>query len=223
MTPFRPLDYHSPASHSSHQQTSCFHFPIRTSRHFGRSLFIAFCQSNGRVVFAHGYTSCRKKLRRASSKSDLEEEVILGRIIGLIGCTCLVIAALRLANLAHDDSITLKGGEDRVGTQEKLSPREHFKRGKELYLRGRYFEAMPHLEEASLSTTGLTASERRQTEDCLNRARTKVQTADNDRNPSGLAKRKSVVRGQSGPWDDEVAAATNTRMTRRPVTGLINS
>ncbi len=131
----------------------------------------------------------------------------MGRIIGLIGCTCLVIAALRLANLAHDDSITLKGGEDRVGAQEKLSPREHFKRGKELYLRGRYFDALPHLEEAAMSSSGLSAIERRQTEDCLNRARSKVQGVASNADSNTSAEEQSVVRGQSNGSDDETDAS----------------
>jgi hypothetical protein len=82
----------------------------------------------------------------------------LGRIIGLIGCTCLVIIALRMTNLQHSDH-TLKGGEDRVHAGGRLSPREHYKLGKEMYLRGKYRDAVQHLDAASAATSGLTGTE----------------------------------------------------------------
>jgi general secretion pathway protein D len=120
----------------------------------------------------------------------------LGRIIGLIGCTCLVIVALRLTNLQHTDH-TLKGGEDRAGTRIKLAPREHYKLGKEAFLRGRYPDAVQHLEAATASTTGLTAIERRQADGYLGRARTRLQAA-----TSG-----ATVRAQSDPaWATETDA-----------------
>ena len=126
----------------------------------------------------------------------------MGRLIGLIGCTCLVIAAMRLTNLSHVETTTLKGGEARKETQTRLTPRASYKRGKEAYLRGRYFEALPLLEEASAATSGLTASERRTNDDYLNRARGKVQeVAESGRPGSGL-KRKTVVRAQSQSWDE---------------------
>ena len=128
--------------------------------------------------------------------------VILGRIIGLIGCTTLVIAAMRLTNLQYIETTAVKGGENRSAAQVKLTPREHYKRGKELYLRGRYVESLSHLEEASASTSGLTASERRQADDCLNRARTKMQALANKSGPAT----KSVVRGQSDSWDEPAPA-----------------
>ena len=126
----------------------------------------------------------------------------MGRIIGLIGCTCLIIAALRLVNLTHVESTTLKGGVERAGTQEKLSPRDSYRRGKELYLRGRYAKALPLLEQAVASTAGLTAVDRQRAEECLNRTRSKLEAlASSD--PSGdLTKLKSVVRGQSETVDD---------------------
>ena len=130
----------------------------------------------------------------------------MGRIIGLIGCTMLVIAGLRLTNLQHVETTTLKGGEDRKGSQVKLTPREHYKRGKELYLRGKYFDALPHLEEASLSTTGLSVSERRQTDDCLSRARLKVQGVADQNDPSDI---KSVVRAQSDSWESDSPKASD--------------
>ena len=169
----------------------------------------ANCPVNGRVAFRPRLIQLSERVRRASKMPDPEEEVILGRIIGLIGCTMLVIAGLRLTNLQHVETTTLKGGEDRGGRQAKLTPREHYKRGKELYLRGKYFDALPHLEEASLATTGLSASERRQTEDCLNRARLKVQGVADQNDPSD---NKSVVRAQSDSWETDspkVKDATN--------------
>ena len=134
---------------------------------------------------------------------DPEEEVILGRIIGLIGCTTLVIALLRLANLQYIETNSAKGGEARGVNQVKMTPREHYKRGKELYLRGKYSESLPHLEEASASTAGLTASERRQADDCLNRARAKVQAVAD----GGSSRKAAVVRGQSDSWDESDAGA----------------
>ena len=137
----------------------------------------------------------------------------MGRIIGLIGCSCLVIAAMRMANLSHSDSATLKGGEERAAAQKKLSPRDHFKRGKELYLRGKYFEALPHLEEASLAKTGLTAADRRQADEILKRARGKVQAlSTNDTSDE-------VVRGQSEDLnehdsEDDASSAARDRVTQ---------
>ena len=158
------------------------------------------CPVNGRVAFRPRLIQLSERVRRASKMPDPEEEVILGRIIGLIGCTMLVIAGLRLTNLQHVETTTLKGGEDRGGSQVKLTPREHYKRGKELYLRGKYFDALPHLEEASLSTTGLSASERRQNDDCLNRTRLKVQGVADQNDASD---KPSVVRGQSDSWESD--------------------
>lgn len=126
----------------------------------------------------------------------------MGRLIGLIGCTCLVIAAMRLTNLSHVESTTLKGGEARKEAQAKLTPRASFKLGKERYLRGRYIEALPLLEEASAATSGLTASERRINDDYLNRARGKVQELADSRRPGAGLKRKPVVRAQSQSWDE---------------------
>lgn len=122
----------------------------------------------------------------------------MGRIIGLIVCTCLVIVALRLTNLQHADSNTLKGGEDRVHLGGRMSPREHYKVGKEMYLRGKYRDAVQHLDAAKAPANGLTATERRQTEDYLAKARTRLQAA-----AAG-----TTVRGQSeATWDDEPSAA----------------
>ena len=125
----------------------------------------------------------------ASSSPDLEEEATLGRIIGLIGCTCLVIVAMRLTNLQYTDH-TLKGGEDRASARAKLTPREHFKQGKDSFLRGRYQDAVQHLDAVAASSTGLTGVERRQAEDYLSRARTRLQGATDG----------TVVRGQSDPF-----------------------
>ena len=97
----------------------------------------------------------------------------MGRIIGLIGGTCLLIAVLRLTNWQHDDR-TLLGGVDVAEAQSKLSPREAYRKGKELYLRGRYDEALALLEQATGSTTGLTTADRRQAEEYLSRTRLKL-------------------------------------------------
>ncbi|HEY4260710.1 MAG TPA: hypothetical protein VGM98_11145, partial [Schlesneria sp.] len=117
----------------------------------------------------------------------------MGRIIGLIGCTCLVIIALRMTNLQHSDH-TLKGGEDRVHAGGRLSPREHYKLGKEMYLRGKYRDAVQHLDAASAATSGLTGTERRTADEYLARARTRLQDVAETR----------TVRAQSEPWGEAV-------------------
>ena len=174
-----------------------------------RSLLILFRHANGRVAFSPRLYQLLEKGRRAPSLPDLKEENTLGRIIGLIGCTFLVIAALRLANLQHVSTQPLKGGEERVAAQSKLSPRQHFKRGKELYQRGRYFDSLPHLEEASMSTTGLSATERRQTDDCLKLVRSKVQAVASDSPPTSKQRVGAVVRGQSDPWGEDSSSMEN--------------
>jgi hypothetical protein len=121
----------------------------------------------------------------------------LGRIIGLIGCMCLVIVALRLTNLQYTDH-TLKGGEDRVHAGGRLSPREHYKSGRELYLRGKYHDAVDHLQAATAAGTGLTGTERRQADEFLTKARTRMQ----------LGKTGATVRAQSdASWDEDSEAA----------------
>jgi len=124
----------------------------------------------------------------------------LGRIIGLIGCTCLVVVAMRLTNLQQSGH-TLKGGEDREGFHAKMQPREHFKRGKDSFLRGRYQDALQHLEVIRSNDSGLTVVEQRQAADYLSRAKSRLQAA-----ATG-----SVVRAQSSPfevdddWSDSAA------------------
>lgn len=119
----------------------------------------------------------------------------MGRIIGLIGCTCLVIVALRLTNLHYADR-TLKGGEDRVHVAGQLSPREHYKLGKEMYLRGKYRDAVSHLDAAVAAKSVLTGTERRQAEDYLTRSRSRLQARADG----------TVVRAQSETaWDTEPA------------------
>jgi general secretion pathway protein D len=122
----------------------------------------------------------------------------LGRIIGLIGCTCLVIIALRMTNLQHSDH-TLKGGEDRVHAGGRLSPREHYKLGKEMYLRGKYRDAVQHLDAASAATSGLTGTERRTADEYLARARTRLQDVAETR----------TVRAQSDPWGEDTPAKSS--------------
>lgn len=97
----------------------------------------------------------------------------MGRIIGLIGGTCLIIALLRLTNLQHDDQ-TLLGGVEVAAAQPKLTPRQQYRQGKELYLRGRIDEALPLLEAATASTSGLTIVDRRDAEEYLRRTRVKI-------------------------------------------------
>lgn len=145
----------------------------------------------------------------------------MGRIIGLIGCTCLVIVTLRLTNLQHADQ-TLKGGEDRVHAAGRLSPREHYKLGKEMYLRGKYRDAVQHLDAAMAANSGLTGTERRTADDYLDRARTRLQEATEAR----------TVRAQSEAWDEAPArpatppkSATPNRMadvTRHRVENLMS-
>lgn len=131
----------------------------------------------------------------------------MGRIIGLIGCTCLVIIALRMTNLQHSDH-TLKGGEDRVHAGGRLSPREHYKLGKEMYLRGKYRDAVQHLDAASAATSGLTGSERRTADDYLARARTRLQDVAETR----------TVRAQSDAWEDAPAKPGAPKSSGSPAT-----
>lgn len=113
----------------------------------------------------------------------------MGRIIGLIGCTCLVIVALRLTNLHHSDH-TLKGSEDRAQVT-RMTPRQHFKLGKEMFLRGKYRDAVQHLDAATTAVAGLTGTERKLAEDYRDRARMRL--ADS-----------ATVRGQSEPaWESD--------------------
>ncbi|MFO1041329.1 MAG: hypothetical protein U0941_06050 [Planctomycetaceae bacterium] len=118
----------------------------------------------------------------------------MGRIIGLIGCMCLVIVTLRFTNLQYTDH-TLKGGEDRVHAGGRQSPREHYKSGRELYLRGKYKDAVDHLQAATAAGTGLTGTERRQADEFLAKARNRMQ----------LGKTGATVRAQS--WDEDAEAA----------------
>lgn len=97
----------------------------------------------------------------------------MGRIIGLIGGTCLVIALLRLTNLQHDDQ-TLLGGVEVAPAQPKLAPRDSYRQGKEQYLKGRYAEALPLLERAVASTSGMSNADRKQAEEYLGRTRLKL-------------------------------------------------
>ena len=122
----------------------------------------------------------------------------MGRIIGLIGCTCLVIAVLRLANFEHIDD-TLKGGVEKSPAAKGQSAREHYRRGKELYLRGRYAEAVTALEAAVASKAGLTAPEHRQAQDYLARSQAKA---------NGLPSVPATFRAQSDEADEEFTPPT---------------
>jgi tetratricopeptide (TPR) repeat protein len=107
---------------------------------------------------------------------------------------------MRLTNLQQSGH-TLKGGEDREGFHAKMQPREHFKRGKDSFLRGRYQDALQHLEVIRSNDSGLTVVEQRQAADYLSRAKSRLQAA-----ATG-----SVVRAQSSPfevdddWSDSAA------------------
>ncbi|WLD10944.1 hypothetical protein [Planctellipticum variicoloris] len=93
----------------------------------------------------------------------------MGRIIGLIGGTCLVIAVLRLTNLQYEDQTLLGGVDPNEARQVQRLPRELLKHGKELYLRGRYTEALTDLQSAAAAGSGLTTTERQQAQDYLTR------------------------------------------------------
>ena len=90
----------------------------------------------------------------------------MGRIIGLIGCTCLVIAVLRLANMGHIDD-TLKGGVGKSPAANGQSARDLYRRGKVAYLHGHYQDAAADLESALSHKVGLSDAERRQAENYL--------------------------------------------------------
>jgi len=97
----------------------------------------------------------------------------LGRIIGLIGGTCLLIALVRLTNLQHDDH-TLKADVGVAAEHPNLTPRDAWRRGKEMYLRGHYDAALSYLENATASTSGLSVADRGQAEQYLARTRLKL-------------------------------------------------
>ena len=54
---------------------------------------------------------------------------------------CLVIAVLRLSNWGHDTQ-SLKGGVERSVAARSQSAQQRYRRGKELYLRGHYADAV---------------------------------------------------------------------------------
>ena len=123
----------------------------------------------------------------------------MGRIIGLIGGTCLLIAVVRLTNWQHDDH-TLKA-DVRVVSKSDYTPREAYRRGKEMYLRGRYDDALTLLQQATASTTGLAVVDRYQAEEYLSRTQAKL---------ASLATGETGPRGQSpdaDPFGFEPAAA----------------
>lgn len=97
----------------------------------------------------------------------------MGRIIGLIGGTCLVIAAWRLTGQQHNDH-TLKAGVEARQSQPQLSPRDAYRKGKELYLRGKYDDAQGLLKSAVAATSGLTAADRQQAVEYLSRTELKL-------------------------------------------------
>lgn len=97
----------------------------------------------------------------------------LGRIVGLIGGACLMIALLRLTGWQHHDQ-TLRGGVEIKATDTSLSPRQMYRKGREYYLRGRYAEALPLLEQAVMLADRLSEGDRRQATDYLERCRRRM-------------------------------------------------
>ncbi|OYW18424.1 MAG: hypothetical protein B7Z55_10670, partial [Planctomycetales bacterium 12-60-4] len=147
---------------------------------------------------------------------DLEEGVTLGRIIGLIGGTCLLIALVRLTNMQHDD-YTLKADVDVVAVHPQLTPRDAYRRGKEMYLRGHYNDALSFLENATASTTGLSAADRHQAEEYLARTRLKLaRLATGDLGARGQSPETDPFAIESMTLSDQPAAdpATDALRTR---------
>jgi hypothetical protein len=97
----------------------------------------------------------------------------LGRIIGLIGGTCVLIAVVRLTNLQHEDH-TLRAGTEAAQSQPQVSPRDAYRQGKEAYLRGKYQEALTLLEAANNAAQGLSEADRRNAAEYLGRTRLKM-------------------------------------------------
>lgn len=93
----------------------------------------------------------------------------MGRVIGLIACSSLVAAALWLTNLATTTR-TLSAGNAPRTEQQAIAARDAFKRGKELYLRGRYEEAIPLLLSSSVNNSELNLAERQVAAEYLSRA-----------------------------------------------------
>jgi general secretion pathway protein D len=128
----------------------------------------------------------------------------LGRIIGLIGGACLLITVVRLTGWQHGD-LTLQGGVEVAEAQSKLSPRDAYRTGKELYLRGKYEQALPLLQQATEATSGLTKSDRQQANQYLDKTQTRLAE-------QAVAQPRS--RGQSPEGNSPVADATRTRVER---------
>jgi general secretion pathway protein D len=137
----------------------------------------------------------------------------LGRIIGLIGGTCVLIAVVRLTNLQHEDH-TLRAGTEAAQSQPQLAPRDAYRHGKEAYLRGKYDEALPLLEAAANSAAGLTEIDRRNAVEYLSRTQLKMaqqaagiraQSPDSD---------PFAFENESAAGSDPVADATRTRVER---------
>ena len=163
----------------------------------------------------------------------------MGRIIGLIGGTCLVIAVLRLTNLHHEDQTLLGGVDPTEARQVQRSPRELLKHGKEMYLRGRYTEAVTDLQSAAAVQSGLTATERQQAQDyltrCLGRLNrqngvtTRAQSPDadpfaiNPASPQSATPNEVVVNPNAksaAPLPNNVADAARVRVERLMVEAM---
>jgi hypothetical protein len=125
----------------------------------------------------------------------------LGRIIGLIGGTCLLIALVRLTSLEHGDH-TLKA--DVEVASSTMTPRDTYRRGREMYLRGRYDQALELLVEATASTAGMSVADRHQAEEYLARTRVK------------LAQRATGEVGPRGQSPDSDPFAFDADLTAKP-------
>ncbi|HET6423809.1 MAG TPA: hypothetical protein VFG20_09015, partial [Planctomycetaceae bacterium] len=135
----------------------------------------------------------------------------MGRIIGLIGGTCLLIAAWRLTGQQHNDH-TLKAGVETRQAQAQLSPRDAYRKGKELYLRGKYDEAQALLKQALKANSGLTAADRQQTTEYLSRTELKLaQQAVGERGARGQSPDADPFATEG---DAPVKDATRTRIER---------
>lgn len=141
----------------------------------------------------------------------------MGRIIGLIGGTCLLIAALRLTNLQHGDQ-TLKAGVEVSQAQPNLSPRDAYRKGKELYLRGKYDDAQALLKAAAAAKTGLTAADRQQAVEYLSRTQLKLA-----QRALGEAGARAQSPDGDDPFNGEVEAAPVPDSTRLRVERLLSA
>lgn len=126
----------------------------------------------------------------------------MGRVIGLIACSSLVAATLWFTNLTFTTK-TVSAGADRPAARTTLAPKDAFKRGKEMFLRGRYAEAVPLLTAAQQKADSFSAAERRQLADYLARAEAELERpaatirGQSPRKGSAVAQQSAEDRGQA--------------------------